>query len=310
MTVLSFLSAWLAAMPTFMTPLLLASLGLILCERAGVLNLGAEGIMAMGAMAGAVAALSGHAPVSALLIGTGAGLAIALPFIFAVVLLRAAHIPAGLALVALGLGSSAAIGRDFTHKPFTGLPAVPWPEALTDVPLVGRMLFAQDAAVYAALILAAVLWMVLFRSGIGLQLRAVGEDPATADAAGVDVQMHQIAAVAVGCILIGMAGAYLSVGGSQIWTEGMVNGRGWIAIALVVFARWSPLRAIAGAALFGAAEAAIPRLQTLGLDVPVYMLSMTPYLLTIAVLVLLARPGRHQQGEPLALGRSYIRQDR
>ena len=307
---MSFVAAWLAAMPTFMTPLLLASLGLILCERAGVLNLGAEGIMAMGAMTGAVAALSGYAPGGALLLGAGAGLAISVPFVLAVVVLRAAHIPAGLALVALGLGASAAIGRDFTHKPFAGLPPVPWPDALEGVPLVGRMLFAQDVAVYAALGLAVALWAFLFRSGLGLQLRAVGEDPATADAAGIDVQVHQMAAVAAGCLLIGLAGAYLSVGGSQIWTEGMVAGRGWIAIALVVFARWSPLRAIAGAALFGAAEAAIPRLQTLGLDVPVYILSMTPYLLTVAVLVLFARPGRQRTGEPLALGRAYIRQDR
>ncbi|MEO1679484.1 MAG: ABC transporter permease [Pseudomonadota bacterium] len=293
-----------------MAPLLLAALGLILCERAGVLNLGAEGIMAVGAMTGAVASLSGVGPLSALGLGAGAGLLVALPFILAVVVLRAAQIPAGLALVALGLGASAALGRDHTHKPFDGLGAMPGPALLEDLPLIGGMLFAQDALVYASLMAAMGLWWYLQRTQTGLRLRAVGEDTATADAAGVDVQFQQLAALVPGCLLIGLAGAYLSVAGSQIWTEGMVAGRGWIAVALVVFARWSPLRAIVGATLFGAAEALIPRLQTLGLDVPVYILSMTPYVLTIAVLVLFARPGRLRGNEPGALGRPYIRQDR
>jgi simple sugar transport system permease protein len=307
---MTFLTAWLASFPGFMTPLLLASLGLILCERAGILNLGAEGLMAVGAMTGAVAALSGLGPWPALALGAGAGLAISVPFILAVVILRAPQIPAGLALVAIGLGVAAALGRDWTHKPFAGLQTLPWPDALTEIPLVGRMLFAQDALVYLSVLLASALAILLHRTRTGLELRAVGEDPATADASGVDVQAYQLGAAAAGCLLIGLAGAYLSVGGSQIWTEGMVSGRGWIALALVVFARWSPVRAIFGAALFGGAEAAIPRLQTLGLDVPVYFLSMTPYLLTIAVLVILARAARAREAEPSALASPYIRQDR
>lgn len=307
---LAFLTAWAGAVPGFMTPLLLAAVGLILCERAGVLNLGVEGIMAVAAMAGAVAALSGLSPGMALAAGTLAGLLISLPFILAVVVFRAPMIPAGLALVAIGLGASGALGRGVAHQTFPGLGRVGFPDTLTGIPLVGRMLFAQDAVVYLAIALSALAWFILFRSRVGLQLRAVGEDPATADAAGVDVQLHQLVACMAGCTLIGLGGAYLSVVGSNTWTEGMVAGRGWIALALVVFAQWSPLRAIAGATIFAAADALIPRLQTLGVDVPVYLLSMLPYALTIGVMVLFAVLGWHRQGEPGHLGRAYIRQDR
>jgi simple sugar transport system permease protein len=307
---IAFLAAWLGSLPGFMTPLLLAATGLILCERAGILNLGSEGIMALGALTGAAAALAGLGPWPALGLGALAGLAVSLPFLIAVVVFRAPQIPAGLALVALGLGASAWLGRGFAHRPFPGLPDLPFPEALIALPLLGRMLFAQDGMVYLSLLLAGLAWWGLHRTRPGLRLRAVGEDPATADAAGVDVQAHQLAAAALGCLLVGLAGAYLALGGSRIWTEGMVAGRGWMALALVVFARWSPLRAIAGAALFGGAEALVPRLQTLGLDVPVYILSMLPYVLTIAVLVAFAGGRRRRQGEPGALGLAYLRQDR
>ena len=307
---MTFVTAWLGAVPGYMTPLLLASIGLILCERSGVLNLGVEGIMAVGAMAGAVAALGGSGAGLALLWGTAAGLLVSLPFVIAVVVFRAPMIPAGLALVAIGLGASGALGREAAHKTFAGLPSLGLPEALTGLPLVGRMLFAQDPVVYLAIVIAAVASFVLFRTRAGLQLRAVGEDPATADAAGVDVQLHQLLGCLAGCTLIGLAGAYLSVGGSQTWTEGMVAGRGWIALALVVFAQWSPLRAIIGAMIFAGADVLIPRLQTLGLDVPVYLMSMLPYVLTIGVLVVFAAFGLHRQGEPGFLGRAYIRQDR
>lgn len=304
------LTAWLGAMPGFMTPLLLAALGLMLCERAGVLNLGVEGVMALGAMSGAAAALAGWGPGAAMGAGALAGLAVSLPFMIAVVIFRAPQIPAGLALAALALGASAALGRAASHKPFAGLGDLNWPGGLAELPVVGRMLFRQDAVVYLALVLAVLLGWWLMRTRAGLRLRAVGEDPATADAAGVDVQLAQLGALAVGSLLIGAAGAYLSVGGSNIWTEGMVAGRGWIALALVVFAQWSPVRAIAGAALFGGAEALIPRLQAMGVEVPVYLLSMLPYALTIAVLVLMAFSKRARQAEPGFLGRAYIRQDR
>jgi simple sugar transport system permease protein len=305
-----FLTAWLGSLPTFMTPLLLASLGLLICERAGVLNLGVEGVMAVAAMTGAAACMKGISPGWALICAAFAALLVSIPYIVAVVAFRAPQIPAGLALVAIGLGASMALGRDFAHKPFSGLSDVPLPEVLTSLPLVGRLLFQQDAVVYIALILAALASVFLFRTRAGLMLRATGEDPATADTVGVDVSLVQALALASGSLLIGLAGGYLSVAGSQIWTEGMVAGRGWIALALVVFVQWSPTRAIAGAALFGGAQAFIPRLQALGLEVPIYLLSMFPYVLTIAVLLAASRRARGRQQEPLGLGKVYIRQDR
>jgi len=305
----AFLTTWLAAVPVYMTPLLLASLGLILCERAGVLNLGSEGLMAVGAMAAAVTVLSGQSPWLGLAAGAAAGLALGLPFALAVVVLRAGHILAGLAVVAIGLGIAATGGRDFVHQPFAGIARLDL-APLSGLPLVGPFLFRQDPVTYLAVALALAAGLLLARTRQGLRLRAVGEDPATADAAGVDVQAYQLAAVLLGCLLLGLAGAYLSAVSSRVYVDGMVAGRGWVALALVVFAQWSPGRAILGALLFAAAEALIPRLQAVGVGVPVYLLSMLPYLLTIAILVLVAllRPGR--QGEPGHLARHYIRQDR
>lgn len=307
---IEFLTAWLGSLPGFMVPLLLASLGLLFCERAGVLNLGVEGVMAVSAMTGAIFALGGYGPGAAILLGALAGVAVSIPFMIAVIVFRAPQIPAGLALVAIGLGASEAMGRDAAHKPFLGLQPILWPEWLTELPIVGRLLFEQDWMVILSLTLAVLATWGMFYTCHGLRLRAIGEDPATADAAGVDVQLYQFGALMIGAALIGLGGAYLSVAGSQIWTEGMVAGRGWISLALVVFAQWMPVRAIFGAVLFGGAEALIPRLQAQGLEVPVYFLSMTPYLLTIGALLLISLSTRTSQAEPGFLGRSYTRQDR
>ena len=209
------LTAWLGAMPGFMTPLLLAALGLLLCERAGVLNLGVEGVMALGAMVGAAASLGGHGPWPAMGLGAVAGLAVSVPFMVAVIVFRAPQIPAGLALAAIALGASAALGRGAAHKPFAGLEPVAWFDEVAGVPVVGRMM-QQDGMVWLSLGLALAVWLWLMRTRAGLRLRAVGEDPATADATGVDVQLYQLGAVAAGSLLIGLAGAYLSVGGSNI----------------------------------------------------------------------------------------------
>ena len=151
---------------------------------------------------------------------------------------------------------------------------------------------------------------IFAKTRVGLRLRAIGEDPPTADSVGVPVQIYQVAAALVSGLLLGLAGGYLTVVGAQVWTEGMVAGRGWIALALVVFAQWSPTRAIIGAFVFGAADALIPRLQAIGADIPVYFLSMFPYALTIAVLCFVVITRREQTSEPGFLGRVYVRQDR
>ncbi|MEI7969306.1 MAG: ABC transporter permease [Betaproteobacteria bacterium] len=305
-----FLTAWLAMVPVFATPFLLASLGLILSERAGVVSLGAEGYLATGAMVAAAAVILGGAhPFLALAAGAGAAAVQALGFGIVVVLFRADQVLAGLATVALGLGFTGLVGRGFVHETFAGLEPIelaPW----SALPLVGPFLFRQDPLAWGAVGLALGCWWLLRHTGLGLRLRAVGEDPATADLSGVSVQGLRLAAVAAGGALCGLGGAYLSVAVSNVWVEGMVSGRGWIALALVIFARWDPLRAIAGAMLFGGVEALLPRLQAAGVDLPVYLTAMLPYLLTILVLVLVSlRPGR-SSGEPAALGLPYVRQDR
>ncbi|MFO1069743.1 MAG: ABC transporter permease [Geminicoccaceae bacterium] len=305
----AFLVGWLAATPAYMAPLLLACLGILVCERAGVMNLTPEGVMATGAMTGAVVTLTTGSPWTGLLAGTAAGLALSAVFAVAVVLFKAEQILAGLATVAIGAGLAAVFGRAYTHKPFAGLPDLD-PGPLADIPLLGPVLFAQDPVVWLSLLLACALAWLLARTRTGLRLRAVGEDPATADSAGVDVQAHQLLAVLAGGALIGLAGAYLSVVASQVWVDGMVAGRGWIAVALVVFAQWKPLRAILGAILFGAADALLPRLLAIGADVPSYLMAMLPYALTIAVLAGMALLGRGQGAQPAALGRVFLRQDR
>lgn len=306
---IDFLTAWGGAIPAYMTPLLLASVGLILCERAGVLNLGPEGLMAAGAMMGAVLVLNGGSPWFGLVGGAMAGLLIGLPFAVAVIVLRADHILAGLATVAIGLGAAATVGRTYTHRPFASIGA--WEIGpLADLPLIGPMLFRQDPMVYGAIAIALFAGWVLARTRLGLRLKAVGEDPSTADASGVDVQRYQFAAVLIGCALLGLAGAYLSVIASKVLVEGMIAGRGWVALALVVFAQWSPGRAIIGALIFASAEAIIPRLQTSGLDVPSYLLSMMPYILTIVILVIASQSKRRRSREPGHLGLPFIRQDR
>ena len=146
-------------------------------------------------------------------------------------------------------------------------------------------------------------------SNIGLQLRAVGEEPATADIAGVSVNMYRFAAVLISGALCGLAGAYLSIASSQIWVEGMIAGRGWIAIALVIFARWNPMRAVLGAMIFGGAEALIPRLQAIGADLPIYIVMMLPYVLTLFVLIAPAIFRRSLSAQPASLGDVYLRQD-
>jgi ABC-type uncharacterized transport system permease subunit len=306
---IEFLTTWLGSIPTFAVPLLLASTGLIVSERTGILNLGAEGYMICGAMAGAVTMLTAGNLALAAAAGILAGLLLALLFGIAVVVFRADQILAGLAAVALGTGAAGVIGRDFVHQTFVGFQPIEL-GPLAAIPLIGALLFKQDILVYLALILTIAAWWLLTCTHLGLRLRAVGEDAATADAAGVDIQLHQLLAVAICGAMAGLGGAYLSLAGSEVWVEGMVSGRGWIAIALVIFARWHPLRAILGALFFGGMEALIPRLLAVGVDAPIYLLAMLPYILTIAVLAVASLSGFRRAAEPKELGRIYIRQDR
>ncbi len=308
---IAFLTSVLAAAIPAGTAILYACLGELLCERAGVLNLGVEGMMLMGALGGfAASQWAGSAWVGALA-ALGVGAAMAAIHALLTVGLRANQVVSGLALTLFGAGLSAFLGQDLVGDPprdaFADL-AVP---VLGDIPRLGTILFRQDALVYASYALVPLLWLFVYRTRPGLHLRALGERPEAADAMGVDVAWLRAGYVVAGGALAGLGGAAISLGTNPGWTEGMTAGRGWIAVALVIFAGWNPARAAVGAYLFGGVEAGQFRLQGAGVGVSSFFLNMLPYLFTIVVLVLATREAtRRRLGAPAALGRPYLREER
>ena len=301
---------WLGNAPDFAVPYALAALGLIVCERAGVLSLGAEGLMLVGALAGIGAQIAFGQPGVSLVIAMLAASAVSVLFAVMTILLRVNQVIAGLALVFFCQGLTSLAGTLFgwTNVAVSSIGTIAlWP--LSALPLVGR-LFNQNIVVYLTLpIFVAVVW-VLTRTTAGLRLRAVGENPQAADAAGIGVTAWRFAAVLAGSALVGLAGAYISVVSTKLWIAGMTGGRGWIAVGLVIFARWSPWKALAGAVLFGCVEALIPQLAAAGVQLPQYFMLMTPYAITLAVMVWVAVARRGGDGEPGALGQPYVREER
>ncbi|MDH0689182.1 ABC transporter permease [Stutzerimonas stutzeri] len=301
---------WLGNTPDFAVPFALAALGLILTERAGVLALGAEGLMLVGALAAIGAQLAYGSHGVSLLLAMGAAAVVSLLFALMGLVLRINQVIAGLALVFFCQGLTGLLGTllDWTNKPVKGLAAVElWP--LSELPLLGK-LFVQNPLVFMTpLIVLAVVWF-LTRTTTGLRLRAVGENPQAADAAGISVLGYRLAAILAGAALIGLAGGYISLLSTKLWIADMTGGRGWIAVALVIFARWSPWKALAGALLFGCIEALIPQLAAAGVRLPQYFVLMTPYAVTLAVMIWVAS-GRHATGnQPGALGIPFIREER
>jgi simple sugar transport system permease protein len=300
------------------TSLLYATLGEIYSERSGVLNLGVEGIMLVGAAtAFAVSYYGGSA-----WLGLGAailiGALLSLIHAFLTVTLRAEQVVSGLALTIFGVGLAAFMGQRLGPGGTTmvGLEgpsfqriAIP---GLSSLPVVGPALFNQDLMVYMLYILVPILAFWLYNTQPGLHLRAVGENPAASDAMGVDVTGVRYVYTLVGGMLMGMAGAHLSLGYLQGWADNITGGRGWIAIALVIFATWDPLRAVIGALLFGGINAIQFRLQAMGTTIPSAFLNMLPYFVTIVVLVLITwREARGKRtGAPSALGLPYIREEK
>jgi len=288
------------------TPLIFAALGELIAEKSGVLNLGVEGMMLMGAVtAFAVAATTGS---TFLGVGAGAvaGAVLALGFGVLTLTLLANQVACGLALTLFGIGLSALVGSPFVGAPLARLPRLDVP-GLTDLPVVGPIVFGQDALVYLGLVMVPATAWFLVRTRAGLVLRAVGENHAAAHAIGHPVIAVRYAAVAWGGAMAGIGGAYLSVAYTPMWVEQMTAGRGWIALALVVFAAWRPWRLLAGAYLFGGVS--ILQLYAQGgalFDVPSQVLSMLPYLATIVVLTLLSsRTGRHRLAAPACLGKPF-----
>ena len=309
---MDFLVNWLANVPSFAVPFALAALGLIVCEKSGVLNLGAEGYMLVGAMAGAGAMLSlGSHPLLALAIAALAAAALSLLFALLVIALRVNQVISGLVIVFFAQGLTALISttQGWTNRAFAGLGDVNL-GPLSSLPVVGRILFQQDLIVYLTLVIFAVAMHILYSTHIGMRLRAVGENPEAADAAGIPIGWYRFGAVVVGSMLIGLAGGYLTVAVSKVWVDGMSGGRGWIAIALVIFARWQPWPALAGAVMFGCIEALIPRMAAIGLQLPQYFVLMLPYVVTLGVMVWTSFSAVRRCGQPGALGQPFVREER
>ena len=288
------------------TVLALAGLGLLINERSGVVNLGAEGMMLVAAIAGFATAVSTGSDVLGLAAGLAAGALMAAAFGVLVIWLNTNQYATGLALSLFGAGFSAFVGIRFTQEKLGQRPQfeLPW---LADLPLLGPALFKQHPMVYLAIALAIGLAWLLYRSRAGLVLRAIGESPEAAHALGYPVRRLRLAAVVAGGSLCGLAGAYVSVVYTPLWVEGMIAGKGWIALALTTFATWRPARVLLGAYLFGGVTMLQFHLQGEGVQIASQWLSMLPYLATIVVLVLISRnPAWIRANMPAALGKPFF----
>ena len=301
----------LEATVSFGALLYLAALGEMITEKAGILNLGVEGMMAIGAVTGFVVALQTGNPWVALVAAIAAGALIGLLHGLFTVVLGAEQVVSGLSLTILGIGLAAYMGRGSVGQP-AGAELVPvdW-GPLSDIPWAGPVLFQQSPLVYMAVLAGIAAWFVLGRTRLGLAVRAAGESAPTADAAGHSVAGLRLGAVATGGALAGASGAYLTLSITPQWAEGVVAGRGWIAVALVIFGAWRPGRVALGALLFGLTLALKTRLQTFGVDFSPILLSMLPYLLTVGVLVAISIRSRNRPSPaPAGLGIAYRREER
>ena len=308
--VISFLHAAIVAG----TPLLFATLGEIITERSGNLNLGVEGMMLMGAVIGFMVGLNTESTTLALLAAMIAGAGGALIFAFLTITLRANQVVSGLTLTIFGSGFADFVGQDLIgqiapeslrlfFRPYT----IP---LLGDIPFIGPVLFRQDAFVYLGYAASILLGLYLYKTSTGMNLRAVGENPGAADAAGINVTLYKYLHTLLGGALCGLGGAYLSLVYVPALQEGVTAGRGWIAVALVIFATWNPYKALFGAYLFGGLDIIGFRIQNLGIDVSQYFIDMLPYLVTITVLVVVSMRKSREKAGPKACGIPYFREER
>jgi simple sugar transport system permease protein len=296
------------------TPILYAALGEILTEKCGVMNIGLEGIMLMGALFGFVVSAETANPWLGLSAAFGIGLCLGLIHAFLCVTLLGNQVVCGLAMTMFGAGASALAGRSYIGMTIPGISGwnVPF---LSEIPVIGRVFFSQDALIYASFVLVPVMFFFLGCTRPGMNLRAVGDNPRAADAVGLRVARIRYFYTMLGAGLVALGGAYMSVVYNKFWAEGMIAGRGWIAVAMVIFAIWNPFQAVLGAYLFGGVEAFQLRLQTAGTTIPAPLLMMLPYAMTIVTLIFISvgSGGTKRSSSlcaPAALGLPFHREER
>jgi len=290
---------------TAATPLAFAALGELVVEKSGVLNLGVEGMMIVGAVMAFATGVTTDSAILAIVVGAISGAIVASIFGFLVLIMMSNQVATGLALTIFGLGLSALMGHGFVGMTFSGLPQLSIP-FVSEIPIVGPIIFGQDGMVYLSVFCAFAIAWFLAKSRAGLILRAVGESHDAAHAIGYSVIRIRFLAILFGGAMAGLGGAYLSLAYTPLWVENMTAGRGWIALALVVFAAWKPWRAFFGAYLFGGITIIQLHIQGFGVAVPSQLLSMLPYLVTIIVLVFISRGSvRQRLSAPGSLGKSF-----
>jgi general nucleoside transport system permease protein len=287
------------------TPLLIIALGELICEKSGVLNLGQEGMMLMGAMAGFAGALFTGSLVAGLIFAMLAGMLMSLIFGLLTLTLNTNQVATGLALTIFGTGLSAFLGGSLVGSTIDGFKALSIP-GLSSIPFIGSILFSQDILVYLSFVLVAICWWVMQKTRLGLTIRAVGENPHSANALGIKVHAIRYGVVLFGGAMAGLAGAYMSLAYTPMWMESMTGGRGWIALALVVFASWRIGYLMLGAYLFGFTSILHLMMQGLGLSISPNLLAMTPYVATIVVMVAISSNSLRQKlSTPMSLGKSF-----
>ncbi len=290
------------------TPLLLATIGEVICERSGVLNLGIEGMMAIGAVSAFIVTFNTGNPWLGLLTAIIVTALISGIHAFVSITLQSSQVVSGLALTMLGLGISGLIGKPYIGKPLAEKMAT-WPvPLLSDIPVVGVIFFDHSPFFYMAIVLALIAWFVLQYTRMGITIRSAGENPQATETQGINVYKIRYWCVMTGGALSGMAGAHLSTAYSKSWIEGMTAGRGWIVIALTIFALWNPMRAIIGAFLFGGIFVLQYLLQPLGISPN--LLAMLPYLSTLFVLFIGALRDSRKLNAPAMLAEPYRRGER
>ena len=305
---MEFLIQLLIAAVEMGTPLLLATLGGVISERAGIINLGMEGLMLVGALTAFVVMLHTNSALVAVCAAALAGGLVTMLHGLVCIMLRANQIASGLALTLFGTGLSGLFGSNLVGKTFKPIEDIPIP-LLNQIPVLGTVFFNQDMLVYFSYFSVLITWWVLFHTRLGLNIRSMGEAPEVCDTLGLSVLAYRFWCLVAGGGMIGIGGAYFSIALNPYWVDFITAGRGWIAIALVIFALWHPLKAMAGAYLFGLALALELRLQTLGLNVSPYLLKMMPYMLTIFVLtgVTIKNSRRDIRVMPASLGEVFFR---